>query len=365
MGSNVLPDEDRVDGFGKMILHIAPGHVDVRPGQGSHKDVAARRAFLAADGLDYSYVNVSGDEPSQLADTLGRCTPSHVLIEYSYFPRIAKEIRRRCPDAFIAVRAHNIEPLQEWTLTEPRTLLEHLRSVYAFFRLLIADARVARIADHVFVISPVEAHRYWRWLGIGARVSWLPYIPPAALRQSARGGSRNVIACLPGGLESRRTRDLVNRFTAFAQAAKDAGWSERFVITGELAGWDVKLNAAVELAGYVDDLTSFYKDVKAVAVLSPVGYGFKTTIADAVWNGAMVLVHPTIGSTLPEELTSQFVMLDALTPSALARAKSSLCSQILGWSATDALKRRFDQEMGRFLAGNAVINAVAIDRLRE
>src|SRR5512140_1321315 len=95
----------------RMILHIAPYHVDIRPGQGSHKDVAARRAFFTATGLEYRYVNVRGDEPSQLADLLTNSKPSHVLIEYSYLPRITKEIRRRFPDAYIAIRSINIEPL--------------------------------------------------------------------------------------------------------------------------------------------------------------------------------------------------------------------------------------------------------------
>lgn len=342
-----------------MILHIAPWHVDLRPGQGSHKDVAARRAFFTATGMDYRYVTVRGYEPSQLEDVLATIRPSHVLIEYSYFPKIAREIKRRFPDAYIAIRSHNIEPLQEWTLAERDTPKKYLRSVYAFFRLLVGDLRISRIADHIFVISEAEARRYWSWLGIGAKVSWLPYIPPRGLIRSAGGTTRNVIACLPGGARSRRTLDLVNRFARFAQAAKEAGWSDRFVITGDITGWNVNLTPAVEHAGYVDDLPSFYKNVKAVAILSPIGYGFKTTIADAIWSGALVLVHPAIGATLPEELKPHCVMLDALTGPELARVKSLLSSPVSDTVGPKALMRRFEHEMGRFMQGNATVPAGA------
>jgi hypothetical protein len=338
-----------------MILHVAPYHVDIRPGQGSHKDVAARRAFFAASGMDYRYINVRGDDPAHLVDIFDSCTPSHVLIEYSYYPKIVTEIRRRFPDAYIAIRAHNIEPLQEWTLAERDGVERNLRNVYAFFRLLIGDIRIACAADHVFVISPVEADQYWRWLGIRRKVTWLPYIPPSDMVRAADDERRNVIACLPGGAQSRRTIDLVNRFGRFAQAAKDVGWPQRFVVTGNIDGWPVKLTDAVERLGYVDDLKTFYGSVKAVAVLSPVGYGFKTTIADAILSGAMVLVHPKIGDTLPQELMPHCVTLAGLGAADLARAEALLRSTTGSGAAADALDRRFEQEMGRFMRGKAAL----------
>ena len=333
------------------ILHLVPGHVDIRPGQGSHKDVSARRAFFAATGLKYHCVNFDADVPLQFGSSLAGIRPTHILIEYSYYPEVAAALRASYPDAFIAVRSHNIEPLQEWTLSDKDTLLKNLRNVYAFARLVYGDVRVARIVDHVFVISPSEAGRYWRWLGIGGRVSWLPYIPPTELEPSKASGARDVIACLPGGAQSRRTIDLVNRFSEFAQAAKNAGWKCRFVVSGDIGKWPVKLTPAVEAIGYVADLPALYSRLAAVAVLSPIGYGFKTTVADAIWNGAAVLVHPAIGTDLPEELKPSCVILGRPTAAALLAAEAALRDISSKPARPEALIRRFNEEMDRFLRG--------------
>jgi len=336
------------------ILHIAPSHVDLRPGQGSHKDVAARRDYLMATGARYVYVSATGDEPSELDRLPGGFVASHVLIEYSYLHRVAREARRRFPDAFIAVRAHNIEPLHEWDLSEWSTPIVGLRNLYGIFRLLGCDWRTARTVDHIYVIAPNEARSYWRWLGVGGRVSWLPYISPPELRQAAGSAARNVIACLPGGARSQRTIDLVNRFVRFAVAARGAGWSERFVITGDIAPWGIEVPPTVERAGYVDDLPSFYRSVKAVAVLSPLGYGFKTTIADAIWSGAKALVHPAIGAELPEELVPYCVSVRSPCLSELERTRQALRAAPSRDGACDALMRRFEREMRRFIAGGVL-----------
>jgi hypothetical protein len=335
-----------------MILHVAPTHVDIRPGQGSHKDVSSRRAFFSASGLGYTYINVSGDDPSQVLSALSGSRPTHVFIEYSYFPTIAKEIRRRFPDAFIAIRAHNIEPLQEWSLSRLDTPTDLLRTVYAFLRLLIADVQISRFADHIYVISPVDVQKYWRRLGVGPRTSWLPYLPPAERILQQGTMKRGTIACLPGGARSLRTIDLVNRFARFAQAAKSRGWLQKFVITGDISGWPVKLTPAVEQTGYVENLPMFYSTVAAVAVLSPIGYGFKTTIADAIWSGATVLVHPKIGTELPDELKPYCVMVDTLSPSELDRAHARLDEVTHLPFAPERLTARFNDEMNKFLKGN-------------
>jgi len=334
------------------VLHIVPGHVDVRPGQGSHKDVGGRKAFFLRTRLAYHYLNINGDVPAQLDRVPADFAPTHVLIEYSYFPRIARAVRKRYPGASLAVRAHNIEPLQHWTLAGPGErdfLLPLLRCAYVTFRLWLADVRIAWLADRIFVIAPVEAPRYWRWLGGRARVSWLPYLPPADLCDAGTRDQRQVVACLPGGTESVRTRDLVDRFSAFAQAARSALWPEQFVVTGDVAGWQVKLGPAVECTGYIGDLPAFYRGIAAVAVLSPLGFGFKTTIGDAVACGAAVLAHPKIWAELPDELKPHAIAVESLDAAALAKVHAAMRAIPAAAGAQAALNARFEREMADFL----------------
>jgi hypothetical protein len=336
------------------ILHVVPGHVAARPEQGSHKDVSGRVEFIARSGARYRNCAVNGDDPAQLDKTLSEFVPTHVIIEYSYFPRIAKQLRSRFPKARLAVRAHNIEPMQHWTLAGPGErdfLLPLLRCAYVTLRLFLADLRMARLVDRIFLIAPAEAKSYWRWLGAANKTAWLPYMSPANMQVPETASERKVIACLPGGMESRRTRDLVNRFANFARAAKESGWKEKFVITGDVSRWDIQLNPAVEVAGFVDDLPGFYASVAAVTVLSPLGYGFKTTINDAVACGARVLVHPKIFATLPDELKPHAAAVTSLEPAALAALHLQLRAQRDSREAITTLRKRFEGEMNNFLLG--------------
>jgi hypothetical protein len=338
------------------VLHIVPGHVDVRPGQGSHKDVGGRKAFLLRRAAAYHYLSVNGDVPAQLDRVPAGFVPTHVLIEYSYFPRIARAIRRRYPAAAIAVRAHNIEPLQHWTLAGPGErdfLMPLLQCAYVTFRLWLADLQIAWLADRIFVIAPAEGPRYWRWLGGRARVSWLPYLPPVELADSGARKERQIVACLPGGAESVRTRDLVDRFSAFARSAAEAGWTERFVVTGDVSGWQIQLDPVVERAGYIDDLPAFYRSIAAVAVLSPLGFGFKTTIGDAVACGAAVLAHPKIRADLPDELKPFAIAVDSLDTASLDRIHGAMRAIPAASGAQAALNERFEREMADFLQAPA------------
>ena len=334
------------------VLQVAPSNVDARPGQGSHKDVGGRKAFLQQHAGSFRYCSVRGDRPSQLDAHLEGWTPTHILIEYSYFPKIAKALRTRFPHARMAVRAHNIEPLQHWTLSGPGEkdlFIPLARCIYATLRLFRADFLTAQCVDDVFVIAPAEVSIYWRWLCGAKKVSWLPYMPPAELQRPRGNHERTVIACLPGGTESVRTQDLVGRFMDFAGAARKAGWTDPFVLTGNIEGWKVRTDATVEVAGYVDDLPAFYEKVAAVAVLSPLGYGFKTTIGDAMACGATVLLHPKLYGELPPELKPYAIPLESLEPPALAHVRSQLARVPSARDAMDAMRARFEAMMLQFL----------------
>ncbi|MRD46828.1 hypothetical protein GHT07_06045 [Caenimonas koreensis DSM 17982] len=334
------------------VLHVAPAHVDVRPGQGSHKDVGGRRAFFVQHCESYRYCSVGGDQPSELDAHLAGWTPTHILIEYSYFPKIAGALRKRFPDARIAMRAHNIEPLQNWAVSPPEQkslFIPLAKTIYATFRLLYADWLTCRRVDHVYVIAPAEIPAYWRWLCGAKNVSWLPYMPPAPLQRPRGHHARSVIACLPGGTETVRTKDLVNRFMDFAGAARRSGWNDPFVLTGNVDGWKVRTDAAVEIAGFVDDLPAFYEKVAAVAILSPVGYGFKTTIGDALACGAMALLHPKLHGELPPEMKPYAIAVQSLEPAELARVRSRLQGAPSALDAMDAVRTRFEAVMLDFL----------------
>ncbi len=60
----------------------------------------------------------------------------------------------------------------------------------------------------------------------------------------------------------------------------------------------------------IDDLSEFLGTIRAVAMLSPLGYGFKTTIGDAIAAGAYVLAHPTMAQRCPQIFAPALISVD-------------------------------------------------------
>lgn len=90
--------------------------------------------------------------------------------------------------------------------------------------------------------------------------------------------------------------------------------------------------------------------VKALAVLTPLGFGFKTTIIDALTAGCHVLVHPVLAKRLLEAIKSgciEFSPLKAEQAESLIKRLqhapgSQLINQTLSDQATTGIRRAFD-----------------------
>lgn len=310
----------------RTIWHVVPAHVLARESQGSFKDVSARVAALQAAGGSYRRIVVSDDLPEAVLAHLAEGEPTHVFVEYSTCPRIVEALRAGLPGVVLAVRAHNIEPMQNLDNHGLRNLRIAPWVLYGAARLLAGDIRCRRAADVIYAISPWEAEVYWKRLPGAARVAWLPYVTPEALipARAATAAARGTIACLPTSQRNRKSLDLVNRFLEFAVGAHPLGGGFSFALTGDLAPWRLELPAAVTATGMLPDLKDFMAGVRAVAILSPLGYGFKTTIMDAIAAGAFALVHPRLYRRCPAELRPACIPVEGRGPRAIARALSAL-----------------------------------------
>ena len=291
-----------------MIVHIVPTGVFANTWHGSYKDTISRVRLFEQSGVNYQQILADEDDPEIVLATVARHQGVRFLIEYTVFPRILKGIRREFPRSFIAVRSHNLEPLQHldnhgwWPRKGPLWLL------YGMARLAAADLTCMRYADAIYSINDWENRVYWRHLPGMARAEWLPYHCPQHLLPDVPPASRDRrrIACLPNPQKGRKSWDLVTRFLDFAQRAtalqercsERDGWE--FVVTGNLTSWSLPRCPHVRFAGLVDDLRGFLSSCRAVAMLSPLGYGFKTTMMDAIAHGCYVLAHPALVRRCPD-----------------------------------------------------------------
>jgi hypothetical protein len=305
------------------VLHVIPSGVFANTYQGSYKDTISRVHYLQGIGKEYRQVQLDDDTPEIVLAALPAHDNVRVLVEYTQFPRVVRALKRRSKNIFVAVRAHNIEPLQHldnhgwWPRRGPVWLL------YAIWRLFAADLATKRHADVVYSISDWENRVYWNRLPGRGQIEWLPYYCPEHL---APGGEppvarRRVFACLPTSQKNRKSWDLVTRFIAFSESARPlTDSSDEFLITGAVADWELPAAPSVKYAGMVGDLRTLLRTVKAVAMLSPLGHGFKTTIADAIASGCYVLAHPTLAKSCPELLRSAIIPVDITRPNSIRRA---------------------------------------------
>lgn len=295
------------------IIHIIPSAVFINTYHGSYKDVISRVRYFETFGLPYRQIRLKRDDPALVLDTLKDVSEPAVLIEYCSFPHTLKALRRQFLTSPIGVRAHNIEPLQHldnhgcWPARGPLWL------VFGMMRLFRDDLLMKRHATAIYSISDWENGVYWERLPGRARVEWLPYFCPDHLieDQVTSTVERRRIVCLPTSQKNRKSWDLVARFITFAERMKAiTGDQYDFLITGDLADWGLPPSRDVQFTGMIDDLQSFLQTIKAVAMLSNKGYGFKTTVADAIANGAMVLAHPGLAARCPKMLQSSIIAVN-------------------------------------------------------
>jgi len=334
------------------VIHIIPSGVFTNTYQGSYKDTISRVRFFESSDGNYQQVRLDNDDATAVLPRADEESDPTFLIEYTSFPATVKAIRKRYPSAFIAVRSHNLEPLQHfdnhgWWPSGKGPLW----MAYGMFRLFRGDLAVKRFANVIYSISEWENRVYWNRLPGRARVEWLPYYCPDHLvpeRYSsaeslttpiAAAPERKIIACLPTSQKNRKSWDLATRFLALAKSVKTAGDVDyEFVMTGRLADWGLPASPFVSWAGMVDDLPALLKRTKAVCLLSPLGYGFKTTIADAIAHGCYVLAHPALARRCPEILLPAIIPLDTARTETMQLAMERLELPCSGSGINDMLR---------------------------
>ena len=330
-----------------VVLHVIPANALAFASSGCSKDVASRVRWLEIHAAAYRQCFVKSDAPAELAALPADFSPSHVLIEYTSYPRIIRFLKKRWPSAWVGVRAHNIEPLQHldnhgwWPRRGPLWML------YGMGRLLWRDIQVKCGADDILSINDWENRAYWNRLPGRSRIEWLPYVCPAHLvpARPLPFNQRHVIACFPTSQRNRKSLDLVLRFLAFARAMKAQGSTNEFVVTGNLEGWGLPECPEVSRPGFMADLAAFAGTCRAVALLSPLGYGFKTTLVDAWAAGAHVLIHPELARRAPDILKPHLIPVAGLLPADLRQVVQRLQTPPPGPALQQELAARFDRAM--------------------
>jgi len=296
------------------VLHVISRQILDNKYHGAYKDVISRVHFLQNNDMVVYQSCIPEELKNQQQFRILLKKKTHVLIEYTYHGTLAMAIRKHDPTIAIAVRSHNIEPLQHldnygwWPEKGP------LWMFYGMSRLFLQDLKSKKFSTAFFSINSWENEVYWNLLPGGrSKVKWLPYYCPDHMikDQVCSNLNRKRIACVPTSQKNRKSLEMVNKFLKFVQTMKGNGSKYEFVITGKIDKWELPKSSYVKMTGFIDDLPSFLNQCKAVAMLSPLGFGLKTTMVDALASGVGVIAHPDLLKRCPDSVRKMSFGLDS------------------------------------------------------
>jgi hypothetical protein len=330
---------------------------------GQWKDIQSFNDSLQNLSSKFEYVEFA---MNALDGVLARCrelNAAHIILYYSFHPEVLDLLRKELPGVKLYVRTVNAEAFQHWQRSEVRfkPTYNNLRSVYGSVRLAWRDSLCKRYADGLFGISEWDNRYYWNRLPGKAVVSDVPYTSPwpvirAQVKTLTWSDRENEIVCLAGG------RDAIGRtmIAGFNQLADSVGHSSDFqdwkfsLSPGILrSSEEDAVSSRVERMDSLEEPWDLLCRVRALAVLTPLGFGCKTTIIDALAAGCHVLVHPTLAARLAADVRVQCIeVMPGKVPQASwlaerlqSEPKVAHVNQVLKATATEALMTALKQSV--------------------
>jgi len=342
-----------------MILHVIPSAINKSQyGAGNWKAVEANRLALQKLGYPCREVAFDPKDPNSL---IAQVTPDvrHVFFEYSWWPDVLISIKRKHPHVKIHVRTHNAEAYQYFHRAKIETLLDYLRPSLWLKLLQIAwrDMRCRRVADSLLGISEWDNKYYWNFLPGKAAIHYLPYYSPwpyVRVDVDPRPGSlrKPTIISMGGNFDPSGMANVKN-FDMLAtklSGLMNERWSYCLTWWSQWHQRVPDVSGHIELVRECDEPWDLLCGARALAVLTPLGFGFKTTIVDGLAAGCHVIIHPKLANRLPPKIVQLCLVCDpsrdkdiAITADALSRSPENhgLNSQ-LSKECVDIFRSIFD-----------------------
>jgi hypothetical protein len=277
---------------------------------GYWKDFEGRRILCEEIGIPFQRTWFDPADLSRVKMLVDDDT-TDIIIEYSMYPELIRELRREFPHLKLHVRIHNAEARQHlhrnpFRFSRP---VNSMRIAYGAFRLARQDRCSALFADSLLGISEYDHHHYWNWIAPSVKKIYLPYFSPwPELRPSIAPKTweekRRQFVCMPGGwdLLSVEQRDNFSRLARLYKKTQSIIPIE-FLITDYTQ--EVQPGKAhVRNIGKVSEPWDLLCESRALSLLTDLGFGSKTTIVDASAAHCRVLVGRRVYERLANEMKS-------------------------------------------------------------
>ena len=172
------------------------------------------------------------------------------------------------------------------------------------------------------------------------------------LRACLLGGALAVVSGLAFPL------DAAQGFSRCVRSLGSTSW--RFALTGSTRVADrwkavtethVRVDERIERLGYLEDPFELLGRARAVALLSDLGFGFKTKILDAIESGCWVLTTRRLRRRLPEEVRPWCLEVDPDCGHSFRAALDRALQPVPGGQPNAELRKRAFQVLDDVMAG--------------
>lgn len=288
-----------------------PKDISHRYGAGHWKDLRGFESLLEFLGEKVITIELDPQRPEALLDEYLTLV-KRVIFYYSFWPELIKKLRDKFPDLPVHVRTVNAEALQHWHRSNVRLSFDYqnIRNVYGTIRILTRDSKCRLYVDSLLGISAWDNQNYWKYLPGKADIFDIPYYSPwlslrPEIRPLAWNKRENKIVCLAGARDKIGQSQIIN----FVSLAKKLHLHPSFkewsfeISPGIYKSKDFSIDLdPVKRMAKLDEPWDLLCSVKAYAILTPLGFGTKTTIVDALAAGCHVLVDKQLANRLPKDV---------------------------------------------------------------
>jgi hypothetical protein len=302
------------------VIVLSPRTIESYYGDGNWKDVRGINLLLSALSKRAQHHTFERADPETALEFV-RPSTTDLIVYFSWWPKLLRRLRKQAPGVRLHVRAVNAEAFQHWHRSKagPAWAWERVRAAYGALRLAGRDRACRGIADTVLGISEWDNRHYWSWLPGRAPILDMPYFSPwPELRPQVRPlpweSRRPAILTMPGGSDPIGLASQQN-LKWLAESFESAGLGRRweFLLSPGYPGFDDVARARPDppvrpYPGAFEPWDALCS-VRAVAVLTPLGFGTKTTVFDAIAAGCHVLLDERLARRMPAEVRARCISL--------------------------------------------------------
>jgi hypothetical protein len=324
---------------------------------GQWKDIEALDQVLDQLPFKFKLLQFDSTDIESLIQSCAAIGATDIILYYSFLPEVLSRLKAELPRARLYVRTVNAEAFQHWQRSEIDWLpsYKNLRAIYGCFRLVQRDVRCKKTAHALLGISDWDNRHYWKRLPGRAAVYDIPYscpwprIRPQVEPQPWVQRALKMV-CLAGGRDAIG-RTMLEGFNRLADTTANSdvfdGWA--FEVSPGVLRSDRpdELSPNVSRMKSLDEPWDLLCSVRALAVLTPLGFGFKTTILDALAAGCHVLAHPALVKRMPAEIGSRCIEFDPSKPIDPNQLAAMLSSKPATCGINDALQLKAKNELAQ------------------